>query len=79
MARLGLAAPLASQLLARAGLAQAPVQGEYKPTKAGGGGALGMDAVAKVKPDGYTLAATVRSFKISSTAKIPRSSSSSVL
>jgi tripartite-type tricarboxylate transporter receptor subunit TctC len=29
--------------------------------KAGGGGALGMDAVAKDKPDGYTLAATVRS------------------
>jgi len=40
MARLGLAAPLASQLLARAGLAQAPVQGEYKPAKAGGGGPL---------------------------------------
>jgi tripartite-type tricarboxylate transporter receptor subunit TctC len=29
--------------------------------KAGGGGALGMDGVAKGKPDGYTLAATVRS------------------
>ena len=29
--------------------------------KAGGGGALGMDAVAKAKPDGYTLAGTVRS------------------
>lgn len=29
--------------------------------KAGGGGALGMDGVAKAKPDGYTLAATVRS------------------
>jgi tripartite-type tricarboxylate transporter receptor subunit TctC len=26
-----------------------------------GGGALGMDAVSKAKPDGYTLAATVRS------------------
>ena len=29
--------------------------------KAGGGGALGMDAVAKARPDGYVLAATVRS------------------
>ena len=29
--------------------------------KAGGGGALGMDSVAKAKPDGYVLAATVRS------------------
>jgi len=29
--------------------------------KAGGGGAIGMDAVAKAKPDGYLLAATVRS------------------
>src|SRR4029453_12211180 len=29
--------------------------------KAGGGGALGMDAVAKAKPDGYTLAATASS------------------
>ena len=29
--------------------------------KAGGGGALGMDGVAKAKPDGYTLAATTRS------------------
>jgi tripartite-type tricarboxylate transporter receptor subunit TctC len=29
--------------------------------KAGGGGALGMDAVAKAKPDGYMLAATTRS------------------
>src|SRR3989442_15180459 len=29
--------------------------------KPGGGGAVGMDGVAKAKPDGYTLAATVRS------------------
>src|SRR5205823_2363135 len=29
--------------------------------KAGGGGAVGKDLVAKAKPDGYTLAATVRS------------------
>ena len=29
--------------------------------KAGGGGAVGMDGVAKARPDGYTLAATVRS------------------
>jgi len=29
--------------------------------KAGAGGALGMDSVAKAKPDGYTLAATTRS------------------
>src|SRR5215510_94287 len=29
--------------------------------KAGGGGAIGMDGVAKAKADGYTLAATVRS------------------
>src|SRR5262249_35970932 len=37
---LGLTAPLAGQLLAHAGLAQAPTRAEYKPTKAGGGGAL---------------------------------------
>ncbi len=29
--------------------------------KAGGGGAVGMDLVSKAKPDGYSLAATVRS------------------
>jgi tripartite-type tricarboxylate transporter receptor subunit TctC len=29
--------------------------------KGGGGGALGMDAVAKSKPDGYTVAASVKS------------------
>lgn len=29
--------------------------------KAGGGGAVGMDLVAKAKPDGHTVAATVRS------------------
>jgi peptide/nickel transport system substrate-binding protein len=37
---LGLTAPLASQLLARAGLAQTASGAEYKPTKAGGGGNL---------------------------------------
>ncbi|PYM83140.1 MAG: hypothetical protein DME13_16315 [Candidatus Rokuibacteriota bacterium] len=31
--------------------------------KPGGGGAVGMDGVAKARPDGYTLAATVRSKK----------------
>src|SRR6202022_2053360 len=39
---LGLTAPFASQLLAQAGLAQAPAKTEYKPTKAGGGGPLRM-------------------------------------
>jgi peptide/nickel transport system substrate-binding protein len=39
---LGLTAPFATQLLARAGLAQAPTTAEYKPTKAGGGGPLKM-------------------------------------
>src|SRR3984893_93846 len=34
---LGLTAPFATQLLAQAGLAQAPTNAEYKPTKAGGG------------------------------------------
>src|ERR1700738_148535 len=39
---LGLTAPFATQLLASAGLAQAPASTEYKPTKAGGGGPLKM-------------------------------------
>ena len=39
---LGLTAPFATQLLAQAGLAQAPTNAEYKPTKAGGGGSLKM-------------------------------------
>src|SRR6266550_8515274 len=37
---LGLTAPYAHLLLARSGLAQAAPAAEYKPTKAGGGGAL---------------------------------------
>ena len=37
---LGLTAPFATQILAHAGLAQPAPQGDYKPTKAGGGGAL---------------------------------------
>ena len=37
---LGLTAPLATRLLAHAGLAQTAPQSDYKPTKAGGGGAL---------------------------------------
>src|SRR6202030_781920 len=40
MAGLGLAAPFATQLLAHAGLAQTAPSTDYKPTKAGGGGAL---------------------------------------
>ena len=40
MVGLGLTAPLASQLLAHAGLAQTAPHTDYKPTKAGGGGAL---------------------------------------
>ena len=40
MVGLGLSAPLASQLLARAGLAQSPAPIDYKPTRSGGGGAL---------------------------------------
>jgi peptide/nickel transport system substrate-binding protein len=42
MVGLGLTAPLAILLLANAGVAQAPAKFEYKPTKAGGGGALKM-------------------------------------
>ena len=40
MVGFGLTAPLASQLLAHAGLAQTAPQTDYQPTKAGGGGAL---------------------------------------
>ncbi len=40
MVCLGLTAPFASQLLAHAGIAHAATATEYKPTKAGGGGAL---------------------------------------
>jgi peptide/nickel transport system substrate-binding protein len=40
MVGLGLTAPFASLLLSHAGVAQAATQPEYKPTKAGGGGAL---------------------------------------
>ena len=40
MAGLGLTAPFASQLLSSFGVAQAATPAEYKPTKAGGGGAL---------------------------------------
>jgi peptide/nickel transport system substrate-binding protein len=40
MIGLGLAAPIATQVLARAGLAQTANPTEYKPTKAGGGGVL---------------------------------------
>ncbi len=42
MLGLGLAAPLATQLLTHAGLAQTAPPTDYKPTKAGGGGALKM-------------------------------------
>jgi peptide/nickel transport system substrate-binding protein len=42
MIGLGLTAPFAAQLLAHTGLAQTPSQADYKPTKAGGGGALKM-------------------------------------
>ncbi|HEY1861817.1 MAG TPA: hypothetical protein VGG61_15765, partial [Gemmataceae bacterium] len=40
MVALGLTAPFAAQLLAHAGLAQIASRSDYKPTKAGGGGAL---------------------------------------
>src|SRR5438067_5845333 len=40
MVGLGLTAPFAAQLLAHAGLAQIAPPTDYKPTKAGGGGAL---------------------------------------
>src|SRR3954468_177513 len=40
MVALGLTVPFASQLLAHAGLAQSPMPVEYKPSRAGGGGAL---------------------------------------
>jgi peptide/nickel transport system substrate-binding protein len=42
MIRLGLTAPFATQLLAHAGVAHAATAADYKPTKAGGGGALKM-------------------------------------
>src|SRR5262245_49506948 len=40
MAMVGLAAPMAGQLLALGGVAQAQPKSIYKPTKRGGGGAL---------------------------------------
>src|SRR5215468_7151638 len=41
MVELGFTAPFATQLLASAGLAQSPARADYyKPTQAGGGGAL---------------------------------------
>ena len=40
MVALGLTGPFATQMLTHAGLAQTTPQTEYKPTKAGGGGAL---------------------------------------
>jgi peptide/nickel transport system substrate-binding protein len=40
MVGLGLTAPFVSQLVAYAGLAQSPASVDYKPTRAGGGGAL---------------------------------------
>src|SRR5260370_36314931 len=40
MVGLGLTAPFASLMLARAGVAAEPAKSDYKPTKAGGGGPL---------------------------------------
>src|SRR5438309_9462115 len=40
MVGLGLTAPMAAQMLASAGVAQAQTKTTYKPTKRGGGGAL---------------------------------------
>src|SRR5260370_32474591 len=40
MVGLGLTAPFATVLLSHAGFAQAAAKSDYKPTKAGGGGAL---------------------------------------
>src|SRR6201993_3632628 len=40
MVGLGLTAPFATRMLTHAGLAQTAPQTDYKPTKAGGGGAL---------------------------------------
>ena len=40
MVELGLTAPLAAQMLAYSGIAQAQAKSSYKPTKRGGGGAL---------------------------------------
>ena len=42
MIRLGLTAPLASQMLAHSGVAWAEIDSDYKPTERGGGGALKM-------------------------------------
>ena len=42
MIALGLTAPLANQMLAFSGVAQAQAKSDYKPTKRGGGGALKM-------------------------------------
>jgi peptide/nickel transport system substrate-binding protein len=42
MIGLGLAAPFAARLLTQAGIANAATASDYKPTKAGGGGALKM-------------------------------------